>query len=48
MKFNMTKKLKPLVVEMKKLPDVMAKEAKGVVVNAMGVNLIMQVEKKNS
>ena len=47
MKFNMTKKLKPLVVEMKKLPEVMAKEAKGVVVNAMGVNLIMQVEKKN-
>ena len=48
MKFNMTKKLKPMEVEMKKLPEVMAKEAKGVVVNAMGVNLIMQVEKKNS
>ena len=46
MKFNMNKKLKPLVVEMKKLPEVMAKEAKGVVVNAMGVNLIMQVERK--
>ena len=46
MKFNMNKKLKPFVVDMKKLPEVMAKEAKGVVVNAMGVNLVMQVEKK--
>lgn len=46
MKFNMNKKLKPFVVEMKKIPEVMAKEAKGVVVNAMGVNLVMQVEKK--
>ena len=42
----MNKKLKPFVVDMKKLPEVMAKEAKGVVVNAMGVNLVMQVEKK--
>ena len=46
MKFNMNKKLKPLVVEMKKISDVMAKEAKGVVVNPMGVNVIMQVQKK--
>lgn len=46
MKFNMNRKLKPLVVEMKKIPEMMSKEAKGVVVNAMGVNLIMQVEKK--
>ena len=46
MKFNMNKKLKPFVVDMKKIPEVMAKEAKGVVVNPMGVNVIMQVEKK--
>lgn len=46
MKFNMNKKLKPVIVEMKNLPKVMAKEAKGVVVNAMGVNLVLQVEKK--
>ena len=46
MKFNVNKKLKPLVVDMKKLPEMMAKEAKGVVVNAMGVNLIMQVARK--
>ena len=43
MKFNMAKKFKPIVVDMKKIPELMAKEAKGVVVNAMGVNLIMQV-----
>ena len=46
MKFNMNRKLKPIVVEMNKIPEVMAKEAKGVVVNPMGVNLIMQVQKK--
>lgn len=46
MKFNMNKQLKPVVVEMKNLPKVMAKEAKGVVVNAMGVNLVLQVERK--
>ena len=46
MKFNMAKKFKPIVVDMKKIPKLMAKEAKGVVVNAMGVNLVMQVEKK--
>lgn len=43
MKFNMAKKFKSIVVDMKKIPELMAKEAKGVVVNAMGVNLIMQV-----
>lgn len=48
MKFNMNRKLKPIVVEMNKIPEVMAKEAKGVVVNPMGVNLIMQVQKKEN
>lgn len=46
MKFNMNKKLKPLVVDMKKISEMMAKEAKGVVVNPMGVNLVMQVERR--
>ena len=48
MKFNLNKKCRPVVVEMKNLPKVMAKEAKGVVINAMGVNLVMQVNKKES
>lgn len=46
MKFNMNRKFKAIVVEMKDIPKYMAKEAKGVVVNAMGVNLVMQVERK--
>lgn len=47
MKFNAGKKFRPLAVEMKKLPELLPKEAKGVVVNAMSVNLIMHVNRKN-
>lgn len=46
MKFNMNKQFNPLIMEMKKIPEVMVKEAKGVIVNPVGVNLVMGVEKK--
>lgn len=46
MKFNMKKQFNPLIMEMKKIPEVMVKEAKGVIVNPVGVNLVMGVEKK--
>lgn len=46
MKFNMNKKFKPLIVEMKKIPEFMVKEAQGVIVNPVGANLVMGVEKK--
>lgn len=46
MKFNREKKFKAIAVEAKKLPGMIAKEAKGVVVNAVGVNLVLGVEKK--
>lgn len=46
MKFNMKKQFNPLIMEMKKIPEVMVKEAKGVIVNPVGVNLVMGVEKR--
>jgi len=46
MKFNINQKFHPLIVEMKKIPEIMVKEAKGVIVNPVGVNLVMGVEKK--
>lgn len=48
MKFDKEKKFKMVVVEVSKLPDLMAKEAAGVAVNPMGVNLILNVTKKSA
>ena len=45
MKFNLNKKFNPLIMPMKKIPEAMVKEAKGVIVNPVGVNLVMGVEK---
>jgi len=47
MKFDRNKKFNPLIVEMNRIPKFMAKEAKGVIVNPVGVNLMMGVEKQS-
>ncbi len=44
-KFNQNDQFRPLVVEAKKLPQILAPEAVGVVVNPLGVNLPLKVEK---
>ncbi|MGN1266662.1 MAG: SseB family protein [Dorea sp.] len=48
MKFDREKKFKIMVVEVSKLPDIMAKEVDGVSVNPMGVNVILNVAKKKA
>ena len=45
-KFNREKKFKAAIVEATKIPDVLVKEAKGVVVNPTGVNLQLPIKKR--
>ena len=45
-KFNAKKQFKPAMIEAEKLSEIMAPEAKGVVVNPIGVNLPLQIQKK--
>lgn len=45
-KFNRDKSLRPVVVPANKIPDVLAAEASGVVINPLGVNLPMKVERR--
>ena len=45
-KFNVEKKFKPAMVEAEKISNIMAPESKGVVVNPLGVNLPLQLQKK--
>ena len=46
-KFNREGKFTPVIVEFAKLPEVIAKEASGVVMNVMGLNLPLTVKKEN-
>ena len=43
---NKAKTLKPLAVEVDKLPEVIAKNASGVALNPFGVNVPLQVKRK--
>lgn len=45
-KFNRDKSLRPVVVPANKIPDVLAAEASGVVLNPLGVNLPMKVTRR--
>lgn len=45
-KFNRDKSLRPVVVPANKIPDVLAAEASGVVINPLGVNLPMKVARR--
>ena len=47
-KFNREKKLKPMVVKAEKIPEILAPEVKGVVINPLGVNVQLQVARRNS
>lgn len=44
-KFNRDNKFRPVVVEAIKIPDVLASEAEGIILNIMGVNLPLSVTK---
>jgi hypothetical protein len=45
-KFNRENKFRPVVIESQKLPQVLAKEAKGVVLNPIGINMPMLLNKR--
>lgn len=45
-RFNRDKSLRPVVVSAAKIPDVVAAEAAGVVINPLGVNLPMKVNRR--
>lgn len=45
-KFNKENKFSPMVLEFEKIPKAMAKEATGVVINVMGVNLPLTVKRE--
>lgn len=45
-KFNRENKFAPMVLDFAKIPEALAKEAAGVVINVMGVNLPMTVKKE--
>lgn len=45
-KFNRDKSLRPVVVPANKIPDVLAPEAAGVVINPLGVNLPLKVARR--
>lgn len=47
-KFNKSGQLRPLVIEAAKVPQILAAEACGVVINPLGVNLPMKIGKKSS
>ena len=44
-KFNRDNKLRPVVVEAEKLPTVLAAEAGGIILNVLGVNLPLTVNR---
>lgn len=45
-KFNKNNAMKPVVIEAKRIPEVLVAEAKGVVVNPFGINLQLPIIKK--
>ncbi len=45
-KFARGQKMKTLVIPAAKIPDILAKEAKGIVINPLGVNLQLQVTRQ--
>lgn len=47
-KFNVEKKFQAIAVEAVKIPAIMAKEAAGVAINPLGVNLILQMKRKEA
>ena len=44
-KFNREGRLRPLVVTADKIPQIMTEEAKGVILNPMGVRMPLQIKK---
>lgn len=47
-KFNKEKNMKAVVLAAAKIPDVLAKEAKGVAVNPMGINLQLPIKRREA
>lgn len=47
-KFNKDNKMRPVVIEAKKIPEVLVAEAKGVAVNPFGINLQLPIIKKQA
>ena len=45
-KFNREGKLRPLVVTADKIPQIMTEEAKGVILNPMGVRMPLQIKRR--
>lgn len=47
-KFNRDKKYKPVPVRAEKVTDILAADAKGIVVNPLGVNLLMPIQRRQA
>ena len=47
-KFNRENKLKPMVIEAAKIPQMLPKEANGVIINPLGVNLPLALNRNTN